>query len=196
MRMNAKDQEFKVVLAGDEGVGKTCIIHYLIQHRFVDGFHPTIAASTQDWSTIVNGAQVNMKIWDTAGQERYKSLAPVYFRNAHAAILVFDPSLPNPMESVISWAETFKSVVGNNSYIIVACNKIDLIQDANKLTKIIVDIQNSLECQVVKVSAKTGDNIFQLFQGVAEELYHRSPSSVFADDVDYENNIDQQTCPC
>ena len=195
--METKEQCYKVVLAGDEGVGKTCIIHYLIQHRFVDGFHPTIAATTQDWSTSINEAQINIKIWDTAGQERYKSLAPVYFRDANAAILVFDPSLANPIDSIISWAEIFKGIVGKNAYIVVACNKIDLVQDINQLTKIILDIQTSLNCHVVKVSAKTGENVFQLFQEVAEELYRRSPENIFGTDLMSRDSLkDQSTCPC
>lgn len=170
----------KIVLAGDEGVGKTCIIHSLIQHRFVDGFHSTVGASVHDWTANIGNESIDVKIWDTAGQERYRSLAPVYFRGAAAVIIVFDATNSNPLQGILDWASAFREATGPNELIMVAANKVDLLDDRTQLMSIVLKIKEELDIDVFEVSAKTGENILELFQNTTSILSKRNPKQMFS----------------
>ena len=107
---------YKLVILGDTGVGKTCLVH-----RLKTGSSPlpfqdsTIGASF----TLLETDTSRFEIWDTAGQERYQSLAPMYTRSAHCAIIV---STPNARQT-IDW----KSMVEPNTAVVCAQNKCDLL---------------------------------------------------------------------
>ena len=82
---------FKLVLLGESSVGKSSIALRFVKDQFEDFRESTIGAAflTQTVRRDEN-TTVKLEIWDTAGQERYKSLAPMYYRNAHCAIVVYD----------------------------------------------------------------------------------------------------------
>ena len=107
---------YKLVVLGDTGVGKTCLVH-----RIHTGTEPppfqdsTIGASF----TVLETDTSKFEVWDTAGQERYKALAPMYTRSAHCAIIV---STPNSRQT-IDW----KTMVEPNTAIVCAQNKCDLL---------------------------------------------------------------------
>lgn len=192
--MEMRENNLKIILCGNEGVGKTCLIHNLIHHRFVDGFHSTIAANVQDWSTSVNGETINFKIWDTAGQERYKSLAPVYFREAAACMIVYDANQADGFESVQSWADMFRNVAGSEAYIIVAANKCDMIQDFEKANETRNRIKEELGLPTVNVSAKTGENVVHSFHMIADEIAHLSSETHFKNAYDDQSDLSQNCC--
>jgi small GTP-binding protein len=112
-------------------------------------------------------------LWDTAGEERYRSLAPIYFRDAKAAVVVFDVNDPNPQASIEEWLNIYYSVNEKNSYVVVAANKLDLVTDRAALDGLIAKLKEHFELDFFVVSAKTGEGILQLFQQVAVKLVDR-----------------------
>ncbi|KAG6533007.1 hypothetical protein ZIOFF_002398 [Zingiber officinale] len=82
----------KLVLLGDVGTGKTSIVLRFIKGQYFDCQESTIGAAFFSQVISLNEATVKFDIWDTAGQERYHSLAPMYYRGAAAAIVVYDIS--------------------------------------------------------------------------------------------------------
>jgi small GTP-binding protein len=169
---------YKVVLGGDQDVGKTSVISWLIQRRFVGVFHNTVGASAHDWTTEVQGTDYLIRLWDTAGGERYRSLAPIYFRDAKAAVLVFDASGPDPKESIEQWLGLYYSVNDRSSCVVVAANKSDLVSDRVALEETIARLKAHFNLDFFVVSAKTGEGIPALFQHVAAKLVERfSPLS-------------------
>lgn len=147
----------KIVLAGDSGVGKTCLITYLISHRFVETEINTIGAYVQDWTYRNLNKTVQIKIWDTAGQERYKSLAPIYFREAIAGVFVYDATDFDPIPTLESWINSYIQDTVNDDYIIaIAANKIDLLSDTEEFTRTKAKIEEYYHTSVYSVSAKTG----------------------------------------
>lgn len=91
--------EIKVVIIGDTGVGKTCIASRLISNTFSVQSPSTLSASFL--RKQLNNHQ--LQIWDTAGQERFRSIAPLYYRNSFAVVLVFDLSRQQSFDSLNFW---------------------------------------------------------------------------------------------
>ncbi|KAL8934900.1 MAG: hypothetical protein Q9216_005673, partial [Gyalolechia sp. 2 TL-2023] len=83
--------QFKLVLLGESAVGKSSLVLRFVKDQFDDYRESTIGAAflTQTIS-LDDSTTVKFEIWDTAGQERYKSLAPMYYRNANCAVVVYD----------------------------------------------------------------------------------------------------------
>ncbi|XP_023216346.1 vacuolar protein sorting-associated protein 21-like isoform X2 [Centruroides sculpturatus] len=103
--MNEKSIEAKVVVLGLQGVGKTSIILRYVGQVFSRHVSPTIGASFFTCRMSVNDCHVTLQIWDTAGQERFRSMAPLYYRNANAAFLVFDVTNYESFTIMKTWVE-------------------------------------------------------------------------------------------
>eukprot|EP01127_Copromyxa_protea_P003274 TRINITY_DN1310_c0_g1_i6.p1 TRINITY_DN1310_c0_g1~~TRINITY_DN1310_c0_g1_i6.p1 ORF type:complete len:141 (-),score=17.42 TRINITY_DN1310_c0_g1_i6:474-896(-) len=95
----------KVVLLGSSGVGKTSIVIRYVQSAFAADQQATIGASFWTKRLHFVDNSITLQIWDTAGQERYRSITPMYYRGAQAAILVFDVTNIESFENAQSWIE-------------------------------------------------------------------------------------------
>ena len=176
--MNLSNKMVKIVLTGNSSVGKTCLIHRIIHSQYIEGFHQTIATCTHDWTANVENRSIDIKIWDTAGQERYRTLAPVYFRDAAGALLVFDASDPSPEEGIRSWLNTFKETAKPDAIIVLTANKADLVSDRTELLNRLARIKDEFGHDVFVTSAKTGENVQQVFQHLANEVNKMFPKDI------------------
>lgn len=120
------EQKFKIVLLGEGRVGKTSILLRYTKGEYDDKQVSTLQASYLDKKLMVGGINVQLSIWDTAGQERFHALGPIYYRDAHAALLVYDITDMNSFNKVRKWVKELRSIVGNEILIAIAGNKIDL----------------------------------------------------------------------
>ena len=167
----------KVVLLGDSAVGKSCLTVRFVQDRFTEFQEPTIGAAflAKDLTTE-DGNNIKLEIWDTAGQERYRSLAPMYYRGAVAAIVVYDISRKETLIGAKSWiSELKKNTPPPGIIIILVANKFDLIHkqtkaEQTKAKREVTDyaIQNDLI--YIETSAKSGHNVVALFNKIGEKI--------------------------
>lgn len=88
--MTVRAREIKLVLLGDSGVGKSSLVLRFVTQSFKPYSESTIGASFMSKVVELDGQTVKVQIWDTAGQEKYHSLAPMYYRGAAAAVVVYD----------------------------------------------------------------------------------------------------------
>lgn len=132
-------------------------------------FPPHIAAFLTQTITLDN-TTVKFEIWDTAGQERYRSLAPMYYRGATAAIIVYDVTNPSSFEGAKSWVKELQRRGDPNVVIALAANKADL-EGKRKVTEAEGD-DYAREHGIIhmQTSAKTGMNIKSLFVEIAKRL--------------------------
>ncbi|KAK2580443.1 hypothetical protein KPH14_006186 [Odynerus spinipes] len=121
--------EGKVVVLGSQGVGKTSIIVRYVGNVFNHRVNPTIGASFFTCKLNVGDTKVKLQVWDTAGQERFKSMAPMYYRNANAAMLVFDLTQYNTFTAIKSWVTELKRNIEGQMVLAVIGNKSDLVKD-------------------------------------------------------------------
>ncbi|XP_068622363.1 uncharacterized protein [Battus philenor] len=97
--------EAKIVVLGSQGVGKTSLVVRYIGKMFSKHISPTIGASFFTCNINLQEARVKLQVWDTAGQERFRSMAPMYYRNANAALLVFDITSVASFAAIKSWVK-------------------------------------------------------------------------------------------
>lgn len=117
---------FKLVLLGDTAVGKSCLVVRFVRDEFFEFQEPTIGAAFLTQTVPIEGATVKFEIWDTAGQERYRSLAPMYYRGAAAAIVVYDITNKESFNGAKSWVKELQRRGDPNVVITLAGNKADL----------------------------------------------------------------------
>ncbi|XP_078486191.1 uncharacterized protein LOC100180756 [Ciona intestinalis] len=107
-----KDLSAKVLVLGDQGVGKTSLVMRYSRKIFVDASTPTIGAAYFEAIEEVGDQKLKLKIWDTAGQERFKSMIPMYYRNSKAALIVFDITDSDSFVAAQKWATGEQKVYG------------------------------------------------------------------------------------
>eukprot|EP00640_Fibrocapsa_japonica_P007425 CAMPEP_0113938746 /NCGR_PEP_ID=MMETSP1339-20121228/5171_1 /TAXON_ID=94617 /ORGANISM="Fibrocapsa japonica" /LENGTH=199 /DNA_ID=CAMNT_0000942007 /DNA_START=72 /DNA_END=671 /DNA_ORIENTATION=- /assembly_acc=CAM_ASM_000762 len=123
---DSKSREVKVVLLGDTGVGKSSLVLRFVTNNFKPYSESTIGASFMSKMLMVNGLPMKFQIWDTAGQEKYHSLAPMYYRGAAAAIVVYDITNKNTFKTLKEWVNELHAQGPDDIVIIIAGNKKDL----------------------------------------------------------------------
>lgn len=119
-------ESIKVCLLGDSGVGKSSLALRFVSNEFRPYSESTIGASFTSKTVEINTQEVSFKIWDTAGQEKYHSLASMYYRNAAAAIVVFDISNLPSFRGLQMWIKEVQSNGPNDVILAVCGNKSDL----------------------------------------------------------------------
>lgn len=175
--MNQSDPPH-VVTIGEESVGKTSITSRLIDDEFDPYEQGTVGANYQQYSEIVDGQKIVIQIWDTAGQEKFKSLGPIYFRNAAAAVCVFSLTSKSSFDNMRSWIDQFQEVAGNSAIIYIAANKTDLKDDFEVTMEEAEEWANSQGMRIFATSAKTGDGVKEMFKELAHELYRANVTKV------------------
>ncbi|XP_068651581.1 ras-related protein RHN1-like [Aristolochia californica] len=128
----------KLVLLGDMGAGKSSLVLRFVKGQFLEFQESTIGAAFFSQTLAVNDATVKFEIWDTAGQERYHSLAPMYYRGAAAAIIVFDITSTESFSRAKKWVQELQKQGNPNMVMALAGNKADL-EDKRKVTAEIVN---------------------------------------------------------
>ena len=156
----------KVVLLGDQNVGKTCIVLRYVEGTFGTDVTSTIGAFFLSKKVNINNNNIKLQIWDTAGQERFRAMAPMYYRGAHAAILVFDVTSVNSFVTMKGWvSELIDNLSPTDDIVLsIACNKSDRKKDRKVSTEMIIDFARSVGAMVFETSAKTGGGVDELFK--------------------------------
>jgi small GTP-binding protein len=150
-------KKFAVAVIGEAYVGKTTIAGALMHHPFTTDYKPTIGASMVR-IPYPDGDGTNwFYIWDTAGMEIYRSLAPIYYRDSLAAVLVYDVSNQESFEKLPDWVKLYRESCGPHRPILVVGNKIDL--DRTVTLEKAEEYAKSTKSDYMEVSAKVETNI-------------------------------------
>lgn len=171
----ASQTQIKIVLLGDQAVGKTSLLQKWVVGNYDVNLPPTVGGATQIRQDVVNGVKYSFQIWDTAGAERYRALTPLYTRDAAAAMIVFDMTSQTSVDNVKSWVE-FVHQHGSMPFIIVG-NKEDLQEDHIITSEEALELAFSVQSQFFATSAKTGNNVdlaFRQLEVIAVEYYTKS----------------------
>lgn len=177
MNAESKPREVKVVLLGDTGVGKSSLVLRFVTNNFKPYSESTIGASFMSKMIMVGGLPIKFQIWDTAGQEKYHSLAPMYYRGAAAAIIVYDITRLNTFKTLRSWVEELRNSGPKDLAIAIAGNKADLESDRQVEKSTVAAYAEEIGALYLETSAKDDLNVQDIFV----QLSHRLPPPPQAD---------------
>ncbi|KAG8556836.1 hypothetical protein GDO81_018224 [Engystomops pustulosus] len=179
---DAYDFLFKIVLIGDAGVGKTCVVQRFKSGVFVERQGNTIGVDFTMKTLEIQGKRVKLQIWDTAGQERFRTITQSYYRSANGAIIAYDITKRKSFESVPRWIEDVRKYAGSNIVQLLIGNKSDMhevrevhLSEAETMAKH-YDIISAFE-----TSAKDSSNVEEAFVKMATELMMRHGGPVFSE---------------
>eukprot|EP01064_Diplonema_japonicum_P028966 TRINITY_DN4576_c0_g1_i1.p1 TRINITY_DN4576_c0_g1~~TRINITY_DN4576_c0_g1_i1.p1 ORF type:complete len:221 (+),score=48.25 TRINITY_DN4576_c0_g1_i1:64-663(+) len=162
---------FKLVLLGESAVGKSSIVLRFVRQDFLEHQEATIGAAFL--TQVVNlGDQQSIKfeIWDTAGQERYKSLAPMYYRGAAAAVIVYDITDMNSFVRAKNWVQELQRQGDTSVVIALAGNKSDLADQRVVETSEAQAYADEKNLIFLECSAKANHNVNEMFLSIAKKL--------------------------
>ncbi len=155
----------KVILTGSFGVGKTSLFRRFITNTFSEKYITTIGVKVDKKTVEVAGEEVSILLWDIAGEIKQDKVPKSYFLGASAIIYVFDLTRPSTYKNINTDMEILNEILPDSILKIVA-NKADLV-NANAIDTIASELDLPID---VITSAKTGENVEELFLGLAAEF--------------------------
>jgi len=167
---SSRSQSFKVVLLGEGRVGKTSLVLRFCRDTFVDGQPPTIQASCLERALRLGDKTCNLVIWDTAGQERFHALGPIYYRDADAALLVYDITDTDSFKRIQVWVRELRKMVGADIQLSIAGNKIDLERQRVVSRQEAAEYAESVGAHYAETSAKQNRGLDELFSSMGKRL--------------------------
>jgi len=172
-----KAQEVKVVLLGEAAVGKSSIILRFVTNTFSEAYGVTIGGAFMAKLLIHNGVSTKFKIWDTAGEERFRSLASMYYKDAQVALLVYDITKKDSLQSLTYYIEELQKNGPPNITLVVVGNKTDLIEQEQVSIEVGSAFAKEHGAMFKLTSAKEGRGIQDLFEKIAEEIEKKNSGS-------------------
>ncbi|THU80122.1 GTP binding protein [Dendrothele bispora CBS 962.96] len=160
----------KIVLLGDQSVGKTSLITRFMYDTFDNTYQATIGIDFLSKTMYLEDRTVRLQLWDTAGQERFRSLIPSYIRDSSVAIVVFDITNRQSFLSTTKWIDDVRSERGNDVIIVLVGNKADLSDKRQVTLEEATNMATGLNIMFMETSAKAGHNVKSLFKKIAMSL--------------------------
>ena len=166
------DLSFKMIIVGDAGVGKSCLITKASKGVFDETYSATLGFEFMTFNVKFDEKVIKLQIWDTCGQEIYRSLIQSFYRNATLAMLVYSIDSRETFNNIKAWLKEIKLQSSPDIKIFLIGNKADL--EYNRQVKI--DEANQLKNEngfhyFSEASAKTGLNTQKVFIEAAKLLY-------------------------
>lgn len=165
-----KALQVKLVLLGEAAVGKSSLVLRFVNNEFNDNKEPTIGAAFLTQKCILEEHVIKFEIWDTAGQERFHSLAPMYYRNAQAAIVAYDITKSASLDRAKAWVKELQRQANPNIVICLVGNKLDLESERAIPAQEAKAYAEEEGLLFAEASAKTGTNVMDVFFEIAKKI--------------------------
>ncbi|KAJ1726137.1 RAS1 protein [Coemansia biformis] len=170
MSGNQLIREYKLVVVGGGGVGKSALTIQFIQSHFVDEYDPTIEDSYRKQCTI-DSETAMLDVLDTAGQEEYSAMREQYMRTGEGFLLVYSITSRNSFEEMPTFQQQILRVKDRDYFPMIVCgNKADLVHERDVDTEEGDDIARAFGCPFLETSAKTKTNVEEAFYTLVREI--------------------------
>merc|ERR1719197_2130928 len=170
------DYVFKLVLIGDSGVGKSCLLLRFADDTYTESHISTIGVDFKIRTIQLEGKTIKLQIWDTAGQERFRTITSSYYRGAHGIIVVYDTTDSDTFEHVKTWLHEIDRYASENVNKLLVGNKSDLTSKRQVETDAAKEFADSVHIPFLETSAKNATNVEDAFMTMAGEIKKRMAS--------------------
>eukprot|EP01105_Mastigella_eilhardi_P012335 TRINITY_DN2827_c0_g1_i1.p1 TRINITY_DN2827_c0_g1~~TRINITY_DN2827_c0_g1_i1.p1 ORF type:complete len:211 (-),score=70.18 TRINITY_DN2827_c0_g1_i1:162-794(-) len=167
------DHLIKLLLIGDSGVGKSCLLLRFSDDSFTPSFITTIGIDFKIRTLELDGKRIKLQIWDTAGQERFRTITTAYYRGAMGILLVYDVTDEKSFSNIRNWIRNIEQHATEDVNKILIGNKCDMAD------KKVVDFERGRalaeECGIkfLETSAKNSINVEEAFITLAKDIKSR-----------------------
>ena len=182
------DYLFKLLLIGDSGVGKSCLLLRFADDSWSDTYITTIGVDFKIRTLELDGKVIKLQIWDTAGQERFRTITSSYYRGSHGIIVVYDITDMTSFNNVKQWMQEIDRYAKQDVSRFVVGNKSDLEAQRAVPKESGQSFAASLGVPFMETSAKNSDNVGELFTEMAKEIKARQKPAVAEPDAN--SNVD------
>jgi len=172
-RSAAYDYLIKLLLIGDSGVGKSCLLLRFSDDSFTPSFITTIGIDFKIRTIELEGKRIKLQIWDTAGQERFRTITTAYYRGAMGILLVYDVTDEKSFNNIRNWIRNIEQHATESVNKILIGNKCDMVE------KKVVDsargkaLADEYGIKFLETSAKNSINVEEAFITLAKDIKKR-----------------------
>jgi len=167
------DVEFKLMMLGDSGVGKTAILRRYCDDNFDAKWINTIGIDFKMKNVEIEDKRVRLQIWDTAGQERFQAMAHSFYRGAAGILLVYDITNLDSFEHVEKWMNSIKTHGSDDVIVTLIGNKSDIIAHRNVSISKGQELAKQYKVDFFETSAKTTENIDDAFSNLSAKVFKK-----------------------
>lgn len=175
------DYLFKLLLIGDSGVGKSCLLLRFADDTYTESYISTIGVDFKIRTVELDGKTCKLQIWDTAGQERFRTITSSYYRGAHGIIIVYDTTDMESFENVRQWLYEIDRYASENVNKLLVGNKCDLADKRVVDKDTAAQFAESIGMKFLETSAKNSTNVEQAFLCMATEIKSRIATSYISE---------------
>lgn len=171
------DYLFKLLLIGDSGVGKSCLLLRFADDTYTESYISTIGVDFKIRTIELEGKTVKLHIWDTAGQERFRTITSSYYRGAHGIIVVYDVTDEATFTNVKQWLQEIERYACEGVNKLLVGNKADLTGSKVVDYETAKQFADQLNIPFLETSAKDATNVEQAFLTMAKQIKDRMGAS-------------------
>jgi len=170
------DYLFKLLLIGDSGVGKSCLLLRFADDTYTESYISTIGVDFKIRTIDLDAKTIKLQIWDTAGQERFRTITSSYYRGAHGIIVVYDTTDLESFNNVKQWLHEIDRYASENVNKLLVGNKSDLTSKRAVSFDQAKEFADSLGIEFIETSAKNSTNVEKAFMMMASQIKARYKS--------------------
>ncbi|ANB14851.1 Rab family GTPase YPT1 [Sugiyamaella lignohabitans] len=167
------DYLFKLLLIGDSGVGKSCLLLRFADNSYTESYISTIGVDFKIRTIDLDGKTVKLQIWDTAGQERFRTITSSYYRGAHGIIVVYDVTDQDSFNNVKQWFQEIDRYATEGVNKLLVGNKSDIADKKVVEYSVAKEFADSMNIPFLETSAKDSTNVEQAFLTMARQIKER-----------------------
>eukprot|EP01103_Thecamoeba_quadrilineata_P001032 TRINITY_DN1090_c0_g1_i1.p1 TRINITY_DN1090_c0_g1~~TRINITY_DN1090_c0_g1_i1.p1 ORF type:complete len:219 (+),score=39.38 TRINITY_DN1090_c0_g1_i1:40-657(+) len=175
MEQKPAEDLIKLLVIGNSGVGKTCLMFRFCNDTFAKNQTTTIGVDFKTRSVRMNGKTTKLQIWDTAGQERFHTIPPNHYRGMKGLFLVFDVTDPESFSQLNNWQRILAQHVTETTRVKVIGNKCDLDETRQVSTESGMDYAARIGGSYIETSALSGQNVEEAFLSLARDIVNETP---------------------